>query len=618
MEGDQITRTCNNKKCNRTGVIRLFVLILLLGSVALVYADVVRRVNENRKVLASGIIFASNSIPEPNSRSYNYVELPRGFAGSMLSANFAQSKHDWDMASFYIERALLYDPDSLELLERSMILAAGAGNIDIAAKRAKEVLAAGGGDTGLPLIILAVYAFSQDDFKKVDDYLADLSGKGNVSDFVSPLLSGWSKAAQGATREEIFQEDFIDISVHAFHGALISVYIDDRDTAKIYADKMMQLSGLSEYEGERIADMLLVLGEYEGALGLYKGLQIHDGNLMKHEKSRLENKISAIQDKGPELEKIIDSLKIKSPAHGAAWVMHDMASILYQDGSSASTDLFSNLALTLNPDLAEVRVFLASTASDNGRKDDAVDHYMSIPGDHALYMEARRQAAFLVAEQGDLDRAKVILKDLFKKHKNIDVLIQLGDIYRQVEDYTSALEYYNRAAGYLKNDISEDNWYLLYVRGMVYEREGQWNKAEADLQAALGYRPEHPYLLNYLGYGWADQGTNLDRSLELIEKAVSILPADGYITDSLGWVHYMMGNCEKAIPYLEKSSELMPYDAVINDHLGDIYWCMGRRQEARFQWSRAFNNTDDPELIKSVSEKLERGLPDVDVRKAHK
>ena len=44
----------------------------------------------------------------------------------------------------------------------------------------------------------------------------------------------------------------------------------------------------------------------------------------------------------------------------------------------------------------------------------------------------------------------------------------------------------------------------------------------ADLKAALVYRPDHPYLLNYLGYAWADKGQNLDDSLKLIQRAVDV------------------------------------------------------------------------------------------------
>ena len=94
----------------------------------------------------------------------------------------------------------------------------------------------------------------------------------------------------------------------------------------------------------------------------------------------------------------------------------------------------------------------------------------------------------------------------------------------------------------------------------------------------------------------------------MIQRAVSGRPDDGYITDSLGWVYYKLGRYEESVSPLERAVELLPYDPIINDHLGDAYWKVGRRLEARFQWERAKNHSDDPELIKVIDHKLENGL----------
>jgi tetratricopeptide (TPR) repeat protein len=576
----------------------------MLLATALVYADT---------------FFVANSSNERQFNSgtlgYNYPEgeLSGGFAGHFLSGHFAQSQYDWEKASYYIEKAIEYDPENLSLIERSMVLATGAGKIDIAAKRAEEVLAAGE-DEALPLIIMATYAFSQKDFEKVDELLENLP-KGNVSSFIRPLMLGWSYAAQGRPKEELekLREELIDISVHAFHGALLAAYIGDQEAVREYTEKMMQVSGLSQYEGERIADMLVVLGEFDEALGLYKGLHIGDGEDREPQsrKRQLQKKIDALKSEGAERDKLVDSLKITNPSSGVALIMHDMATILYQEYNDTSASIFANLSLSLDQEVEEARLLLAEAASRNGRADDAIKYYMDISEDSPLSISARRQAAYLMAGEGDIEGARKLLDALFAKYKSTEILVQLGDIYRHADEFSEALKYYNMAANHLNNDFAEDNWYLLYVRGMVYEREGEWEKAEADLQEALKYRPNHPYLLNYLGYGWADQGTNLEKSLELIEKAVSILPSDGYITDSLGWVHYMMGSCEKSLPYLERAAELLPYDAVINDHLGDVYWCTQRKQEAKFQWVRAYNNTEDEELRKTLSKKIKSGLMDI-------
>jgi len=144
---------------------------------------------------------------------------------------------------------------------------------------------------------------------------------------------------------------------------------------------------------------------------------------------------------------------------------------------------------------------------------------------------------------------------------------------------------------------------------VAYEHEGQLDKARTAYEKALELEPEQPSVLNYLGYSWADQRLHLDKALPMIERAVQLRPRDGYIVDSLGWVHFRLGNLEKALGYMEQAAELRPQDPTINDHLGDVYWRAGRRTEARFQWERALRLEPEPEAVPQIQKKLVEGLP---------
>ena len=53
------------------------------------------------------------------------------------------------------------------------------------------------------------------------------------------------------------------------------------------------------------------------------------------------------------------------------------------------------------------------------------------------------------------------------------------------------------------------DWLVYYDRGICYERSHQWTRAEADFKHALKLSPDQPFVLNYLGYSWADMGQNL-------------------------------------------------------------------------------------------------------------
>ncbi|MBT7941846.1 MAG: tetratricopeptide repeat protein, partial [Alphaproteobacteria bacterium] len=181
---------------------------------------------------------------------------------------------------------------------------------------------------------------------------------------------------------------------------------------------------------------------------------------------------------------------------------------------------------------------------------------------------------------------------------------------RGKERFTEAVEAYDQAFGRIKA-LEPRHWTLLYARGIALERSKQWPRAEADFLSALKFKPDQPYVLNYLGYTWIDKGLYLDRAQAMIGKAANLRPNDGYVIDSLGWGHFMLGNFKKAVVELERAVELRPQDPIINSHLGDAYWRVGRKREATFQWNRSLSLDPEEDLISEINRKLKSGLGDI-------
>jgi tetratricopeptide (TPR) repeat protein len=208
------------------------------------------------------------------------------------------------------------------------------------------------------------------------------------------------------------------------------------------------------------------------------------------------------------------------------------------------------------------------------------------------------------------DEAEKHLTTLIKQSPDdLEAITGLGNVLRGRKKFAECADVYSKAVALIAKP-EKANWVTFYFRAICYERSKQWPKAEADLKKALELFPEQPHLLNYLGYSWIDQGTNLDEGMAMIKKAVQQRPDDGYIVDSLGWAYYRLGNYEDATKQLERAIELKPEDLTINDHLGDAYWRIGRVLEARFQWAHARDLKPDPEELPKIEAKLKDGLPD--------
>ena len=183
------------------------------------------------------------------------------------------------------------------------------------------------------------------------------------------------------------------------------------------------------------------------------------------------------------------------------------------------------------------------------------------------------------------------------------LLKELGDLYRRNEQYEQARDAYLQAI-----ETGFDSAHLYRNLAISHERLDEDEQAEIHFKAALARDPDDPFTLNYLGYWWAESGRHLTQAIQLIEQAVRLRPDSGFFVDSLGWVHYQLGNYQLAVEFLEKATMLEPEDAVIIAHLGDAYWQTKRYSEAHYKWRYAAQITKDSALQAELQNKLASGL----------
>lgn len=157
------------------------------------------------------------------------------------------------------------------------------------------------------------------------------------------------------------------------------------------------------------------------------------------------------------------------------------------------------------------------------------------------------------------------------------------------------------ALNYLNDQLALDpnNTRLLYGRAMQTV-EQNLKAAEADLLAVLALEPDNASALNALGYSYADAGINLDEALKLIGRALAERPDDAAILDSMGWVHFRLGNLDQAIDWLQRAYAQLP-DGEIAAHLGEALFAAGRTADAEHIWQTALEaEPDHPVLIETV------------------
>ncbi|HKO03093.1 MAG TPA: tetratricopeptide repeat protein [Thermoanaerobaculia bacterium] len=185
-----------------------------------------------------------------------------------------------------------------------------------------------------------------------------------------------------------------------------------------------------------------------------------------------------------------------------------------------------------------------------------VDKFSSEPWINARYIE-------MLARAGDKDRARVAAATQTKfGPRNA---IAAAEAYIAVEDYPTAVSVVKEALKGKAEDLD-----LQFELGSAYERSGDRANAEQIFQQILAKKPDHAATLNYLGYMWAEQGTNLERAAEMLNRAVTQEPRNGAFIDSLGWVYFRQGKLDLAEKYLTDATKLLPRDATVHEHLGDV------------------------------------------------
>jgi Flp pilus assembly protein TadD len=122
---------------------------------------------------------------------------------------------------------------------------------------------------------------------------------------------------------------------------------------------------------------------------------------------------------------------------------------------------------------------------------------------------------------------------------------------------------------------------LRFARAAALERLGRVEEADPIFRELVEEDPGNAAAANYLGYSLADRGLQLDEALKLISRAVALDPENPAYLDSLGWVHYRLGDLEQAEYWLRRAVGFGGNDGTILSHLGEVLLERGGEDEAR-------------------------------------
>ena len=202
----------------------------------------------------------------------------------------------------------------------------------------------------------------------------------------------------------------------------------------------------------------------------------------------------------------------------------------------------------------------------------------------------------------------------------------------------SHLKRYQEAANALESavKINPERAGLKLQLGSAYLHSGSDDKALAAFKLAIEADSESDTLnsgiLNSVAYMLAEEKKALPQALEFAKKAVneaenesSKIPVSqlqienltfgnrlAAFWDTLGWVHFQLGQLDEAESYL-KAAWTLTEGAVAGDHLGQVYEKLGKRQQAARAYRlalHAIGSEGDPQMrdrLKSAVARVSSG-----------
>lgn len=522
-----------------------------------------------------------------------------GLAGSFLSSRFARHHQDLNEAAKYLGETLARDPNNIRLMHEAMRMNLLAGNTAEAIALANRLSDEATSD---PLIatVLMLEQVQKGDYKNAQVF-ADGTAEIGLYGVIRPAIAEWLRIGDGRVVGQADLQPAIDKSGFfapflTYHMALMNDVLGNDAVAKEAYLKASADPAITPY---RVVE---ALSNFYARHGQWKEAQaVFDTYAAANPDSTL------LPAKIQPTKQAITPL-VGSASDGLAELFFTTASILFGEEATQEMFLYLRIAIALKPNLPPAQLMLANMYEQMQDYEQAIATYDSIQPGSVFYRRGQIRKALNYEALGKKKTALRLLDAVAEAFpQDNTALITKGDMLREAEKYEDAAGAYTDAIARAE-PLRNSDWPLLYARGISFERDGEWPKAEADFQRALELEPNQPDVLNYLAYSWLMMNQNVAKAREYLELAVSARPEDAHIVDSLGWADYLAGDYAAAAEQLERAADLMPDDPTVNDHLGDVYWRTGRQIEAKFQWQRALNFKPDAATAEIIRGKIENGL----------
>ncbi len=297
----------------------------------------------------------------------------------------------------------------------------------------------------------------------------------------------------------------------------------------------------------------------------------------------------------------------EKPDYPEAWLVQGTLQLQDNQGAAAEASLKRYIELAQSQRAGEERgrglaqAYLSLSRIAEKRKDFALaGAWLDKIENQQDLVAAQHRRASLLARQGKLDEARKLLRSLPDRtpadaRTKLQAEVQL---LREHKQFKAAYDLLAQATA--KPPFDAD---LVYDQAMLAEKLNNLPDMERLLRQVIASKPDYHHAYNALGYSFAERSLRLPEAKELIKKALTFAPEDPYISDSLAWVEFRMGNKAEALRILDTAYKARP-DADIAAHLGEVLWSLGQRERAQAIWKEGLLLNSENETLQETLKRL--------------
>lgn len=249
----------------------------------------------------------------------------------------------------------------------------------------------------------------------------------------------------------------------------------------------------------------------------------------------------------------------------------------------------------------EAAWFLAQIEEQRQDYRNAYQWYGAVTGGSRV-VDAQLRRAYALYKFEGISSALTYLEKFGRNNPELAQRLFAAEAELYYEDGRSAMALERYEAGLREFPDDTD---LRYGRAMMQAELGNFPAAEEDLRVLLARDPDDARSLNALGYLLTNHSDQYQEALGLIERALKLTPDDPAVIDSMGWIHYRLGNLERSLELLRRAFELQP-DPEIAAHLGEVLWQLGQRDQAQDVWRTALADDPNHRVLRETVDRLSK------------